>query len=163
AVLPAITTAVLGFHLYLVQRHGMSVPPSVDPETVPKMKFVPHFLLRDIVGWLAAVAALAALAALFPWELGEKADPFAPAPAGIKPEWYFIYMFQTLKYIPATILGIEGEVLGVLFFGLLGLLLVAVPFLAGEGRRRTRLDPLRIAGIAAIAYVFILSALAYLT
>jgi len=163
AVLPAITTAVLGFHLYLVQRHGMSAPPSVDPDTLPRMKFVPHFLLRDIVGWLAAIALLAFLAALFPWELGEKADPFAPAPAGIKPEWYFIYMFQTLKYIPATILGMEGEVVGVLAFGLLGLLVLAAPFLARDGWREGRTNVLRIAGIIAVAYILVFSALAYLT
>ena len=46
------------------------------------MRFVPDFLLRDMVGWLAAVGLLARSAAFFPWELGAKADPFAPAPAG---------------------------------------------------------------------------------
>ena len=64
------------------------------------MPFFPNFMLRDLVGWLAALAILAGLAAFFPAELGEKADPFAPAPAGIKPEWYFMFMFQTLKYLP---------------------------------------------------------------
>ena len=108
AILPAAATLLLGTHLYLVQKHGMSVPPAVDAERVPRMKFVPNFLLRDLVGWLAAVAVLATLAALFPWELGEKADPFAPAPAGIRPEWYFIFMFQTLKYIPSKVLFMEG-------------------------------------------------------
>jgi hypothetical protein len=49
------------------------------------MPFVPHFLLRDMVGWYLALGLLAALAALFPWELGEKANPFASAPEGIKP------------------------------------------------------------------------------
>ena len=46
------------------------------------MPFVPNFLLRDLVGWLSALAVLAALAAYFPAELGRKADPFLPAPAG---------------------------------------------------------------------------------
>src|SRR5204863_834945 len=122
---------LLGLHLYLVQKHGMSVPPSVErrggaPRTMP---FVPNFLLRDIVGWLSALAILAALAALLPAELGKKADPFAPAPVGIKPEWYFMFMFQTLKYLPSHILGIEGEIVGVLGFGLGGLALLLIPFL----------------------------------
>jgi len=163
AILPAVTTAILGLHLYLVQKHGMSVPSSINPESVPKMKFVPHFLLRDLVGWLAAVAILAALAALFPWELGEKADPFAPAPAGIKPEWYFIFMFQTLKYIPPKILGIDGEILGIAFFGLLGFLLLMTPFLSSEGQRGRKVDLLVLTGVLAIVYMLILSALAYLT
>jgi cytochrome b6 len=162
AILPFVTTMLLVMHLYLVQKHGMSTPPSVDAEKVPKMRFMPDFLLRDLVGWLAAVAVLAALAAIYPWELGEKADAFAPAPAGIKPEWYFVFMFQTLKYIPARILGIEGEMLGIMFFGLLGLLLLAVPFISKE-RREGRLDLLRMSGIVAIIYILILSALGYLT
>src|SRR6266699_7032238 len=85
AVLPAAATALIAIHVLLVQQHGMSVPPSLAGQPVKKMKFVPNFLLRDLIGWILAIGALAVLAALFPWELGEKADPFAPAPAGIKP------------------------------------------------------------------------------
>src|SRR6266699_6165233 len=113
AVLPAAATVLIGIHVLLVQMHGMSVPPSIAEQSVKKVKFVPNFLMRDLIGWILAIGALAALAALFPWELGEKADPFAPAPAGIKPEWYFLFMFQTLKLIPAKILSFDGEVIGI--------------------------------------------------
>jgi cytochrome b6 len=136
AILPAITTVLLGIHLVLVQRHGMSVPPSIEKAGKTRtMRFVPDFLLRDMVGWLVAVAILAGLAAFLPWELGVKADPFAPAPAGIRPEWVFLWMFQGLKYIPAKVLGIPGETLGVLFLGALALVLVIVPLL---DRKRSR-------------------------
>jgi quinol-cytochrome oxidoreductase complex cytochrome b subunit len=140
----------------------MSLPPSVDAERAPKMKFIPDFLLRDLVGWLAAVTVLATLAAIFPWELGEKADAFAPAPAGIKPEWYFVFMFQTLKYIPSRLLGMDGEILGILAFGLLGLLLVLTPFLSPEPRSGRR-SLLPIVGTAVLIYIIVLSALAYRT
>jgi quinol-cytochrome oxidoreductase complex cytochrome b subunit len=163
AILPATATALLGLHLYLVQKHGMSTPPSVDEASVPKMKFLPHFLLRDLVGWLAAVAVLAALAAIFPWELGEKADAFAPAPAGIRPEWYFVFMFQTLKYIPSNVLGMDGEVLGIGAFGILGLLLVITPFISDPGRKEGRLSLLPITGIVVLLYIIVLSVLAYLS
>jgi quinol-cytochrome oxidoreductase complex cytochrome b subunit len=136
AILPAITTALLGIHVLFVQRHGMSVPHELEKkEKLPGMRFFPDFLLRDMVGWLVAVAVLAALAAFLPWELGVKADPFSPAPAGIRPEWYFLWMFQGLKYLPAKIAGIPGETLGVLFLGGLGAILVFVPLL---DRRRSR-------------------------
>ena len=105
------------------------------------MPFVPNFLLRDLVGWLAALAVLAALAAFFPAELGKKADPFLPAPAGIRPEWYFMFMFQTLKYLPGHILGIEGEIVGIVGFGLGGLFLLLIPFL---DRRTARGEPSRL-------------------
>jgi quinol-cytochrome oxidoreductase complex cytochrome b subunit len=136
AILPAITTVFLGIHLVLVQRHGMSVPPAIEARGKTRsMRFVPDFLMRDMVGWLVAVAVLAGLAAFWPWELGVKADPFAPAPAGIRPEWYFLWTFQGLKYLPAKIGGIPGETLGVLFLGGLALVFLLVPLL---DRKRSR-------------------------
>ena len=162
AVLPALTTAILGFHLFLVQKQGMSVPPKVEREGgVHKMPFLPDFLLRDLVGWLIALAVLAALAAYFPAHLGEKADPFASAPAGIKPEWYFMFMFQTLKYLPAHILGIEGEIVGILGFALGGAFLLLIPFL---DRRTARGQPSPLftwIGVAIIVYIIVLTYLGY--
>lgn len=134
AILPAVTTLILGAHLLLVQRHGMSVPRSVEGKSRRTIPFFPDFLMRDAVGWLAAIGLLAALAAFFPWELGVKADPFASAPAGIRPEWYFLWMFQALKYLPSKVAGIPGETLGVLFFGALAAGLVAVPWLDRRGK-----------------------------
>jgi cytochrome b6 len=159
AILPVITFGLLGVHLWLVQKHGMSIPESVlrergGPERVRSMPFIPHFLLRDMVGWYIALGLLAALAAIFPWELGEKADPFGVAPQDIKPEWYFLFMFQTLKKLPPHILGIEGEVVGVVFFGICGLLLLLVPFIdraptAGRARRFLTI----LAGITGVFFV----------
>ncbi|HEX6127164.1 MAG TPA: cytochrome bc complex cytochrome b subunit [Pyrinomonadaceae bacterium] len=163
AVLPALTTAVLGMHLYLVQLHGMSVPPSFENVEVKKMKFLPNFLLRDVIGWILAIGVLAALAAIFPWELGQKADPFAPAPAGIKPEWYFLFMFQTLKYLPAKVLFIDGELLGILVFTIGGLLLFLVPFLnktPGHGRRKT---VFQVFGVVVVVFMVVMTIVGYLT
>jgi cytochrome b6 len=142
-VFPLLAFALLGMHLFLVQKHGMSVPGSPSPiadSSARSMPFVPHFLLRDMVGWYLALALLAALSALFPWELGEKADPFASAPEGIRPEWYFLFMFQTLKLLPARIGPFEGEVCGVLFFGFCGLVVLLIPFLDRGPRSRQALN-----------------------
>jgi cytochrome b6 len=163
AVLPALVTVLLGIHLYLVQKHGMSVPPSVERGGGPSrtMPFVPDFLLRDIVGWLSALAVLAALAAFLPAELGKKADPFAPAPVGIKPEWYFMFTFQTLKYLPAKILGVDGEVVGIVGFTLAGVFLLVLPLL---DRRAARGQPSRVftwIGIGIILYIVVLTYLGY--
>lgn len=151
-ILPLAAFALLGIHLYLVQKHGMSVPrheaeKSGGADKVPTMPFVPHFLLRDMVGWYLALALLAALAALFPWELGAKADPFGSAPEGIKPEWYFLFMFQALKKLPPHILGIEGDAVGVLFFGFCGLVVLVVPFLDRGGRSRLALNVLAASAV----------------
>ena len=145
AILPAIATALVGLHLLLVQRHGMSVPPSVerraaaDPAAVRAMPFLPHFILRDLFAWTVVLALLAAVSTFYPWELGLKADPFAPAPAGIRPEWYFLWAFETLKSVPPTVAGIQGEFLAVaaMTAGAAGVLLL--PFLAGRTPRTHRL------------------------
>lgn len=122
AILPLITTLLLTIHLIFVQVQGMSHEKS--PKTMP---FFPNFFLRDLMLWLAVLNILALLAVFFPWELGLKADPLASAPAGIKPEWYFLFTYQTLKLIPGKIAGISGELIGILLFNFAGILWLLVP------------------------------------
>lgn len=165
ALLPGITTLVLLVHLALVQLFGISVPPSVEQAWEREAKagggskapihdrpFLPNFLLRELMAWYVALGTLGALAALSPWQLGVKADPFASAPAGIKPEWYFLFMFQTLKLIPAKLWKLDGEVAGVLVFGAAGLMWVLLPFIDGKRFGRGRRLVLG-AGVFALAYI----------
>jgi len=164
AVFPGIFTILLAIHLLLVQRQGMSEP--MDREGMPAdekktMPFFPNFLLRDLLFWLIVLNVLAVLAVMFPWELGEKADPFAPAFAGIKPEWYFMFMFQTLKYIPGHIWFVEGEVLGVLAFGLAGVLWTLVPFWDRKSSRGQKNRLITYVGLVAVIYIIILTILGY--
>jgi cytochrome b6 len=177
AILPALTTVLLGAHLYLVQRHGMSVPRDV-PEQRPPIPFYPTFLLRDLIGWFVALGVLvtiivlaptAPMGALFPFdalfdpkhllELGHKADPFASAPPGIKPEWSFLFMYQTLKMLPATLAGLDGETVGVLCFGAGAAVLLLVPFL---DRGASGLAPnafSRLGGVAIVSLGLAMAAL----
>src|SRR3989337_2772311 len=92
AVLPMVMTGLLMIHLLLVQRQGMSVPLGVERAVrngppLQQMPFFPNYVLRDVLAWYVGLALLAALALFYPWELGTKADAFAPVPAGIRPEW----------------------------------------------------------------------------
>jgi cytochrome b6 len=155
AVLPMITTALLGLHLALIQRQGMHVPEHLAEEAKSRKPtpFAPNFMLRESVVWLAGLAALAALGAFFPWELGTKADLFAAAPAGIHPEWYFLFMFETLKLIPAHVLGIEGELIGLGVFGLGGLVWFLVPVLDRGSRTGHRSRAFLVLGWLLLAYI----------
>jgi cytochrome b6 len=166
AVLPALTTSMLALHLLLVQHLGMSVPPGVEQDIAEgrakarSMQFFPNFLLRDIIGWYVALGVLGALAAIFPWGLGIKADPFAAAPAGIRPEWYFLFMFQSLKMLPAKIWFVDGELVGVAASGLAAAAWVVVPFLdyrAGFSRVTRFFTGL---GVFAIGFMLIMTWLA---
>lgn len=164
AILPALAGITLAVHLLLVQLHGMSSPPSLEQEAGRRrpMRFIPDFVMRDLFGWTLALGVLAALAALFPWELGEKADAFAPAYKDIRPEWYFMFMFQTLKLVPGgEVLGVEYEAIPIMLFGAAGLLLVLVPFL-DRGVVRTGRSPLfTAAGVIALVFIVGMTCWAY--
>jgi quinol-cytochrome oxidoreductase complex cytochrome b subunit len=166
AVLPGITTLLILIHLLLIQRLGMSVPRNVEaqwkaePAQRREMHFFPNFLLRELMAWYIALGVLGALAALSPWGLGTKADPFAPAPAGIRPEWYFLFMFQTLKMIPAKIWRLDGELIGILVFSAAGVIWLLLPFFerGGKGRRQRWILG---AGIFALAYMVSMTVYGY--
>jgi len=174
AILPAVASMILLLHVYLVQKHGMSVPIDVEKKQggspLPVMPFLPDFLLRDLVGWLAALAILAGLAALLPegdgffvkLHLGTKADPFGATPPGLKPEWYFLGMFYALKLLPGHVFGIgwlEGELVGVIGFSVLGALFVAVPFLDRKASRGEGSRIFPIIGIIALVGLVVLTIL----
>ena len=167
AVLPGLATLCLVVHLVLIQKFGMSSPPRVEKEyqrrrtPIPQMPFFPNFFLRELMAWYGALGVLAALAALFPWELGEKADPFASAPAGIRPEWYFLAPFYTLKLIPSHVWFFEGELLGLFGFGVLAIWWVTLPF---WGTNREGVDRKRwvtALGLALLVYLISFSLLGY--
>jgi quinol-cytochrome oxidoreductase complex cytochrome b subunit len=70
-------------------------------------------------------------------------------------------MFQTLKYLPPSILGIDGEVVGILAFGVGGVFLLLLPVL---DRRAAAGQPSRLftlIGVAIIVYMIVLTYLGY--
>ncbi len=126
SLLPIITLLLGGFHILLVQYHGMSIPVSQEGQPRKSIPFFPNMLYKDLIVWLLVLGVVVSLAAILPPEIGRKADPLAPAPENIKPEWYFLFLFQTLKLFPGEILGLNGETIailliscGILFFFLL--------------------------------------------
>jgi cytochrome b6 len=118
-------------------------------------------MYRDLIAWCFGLMALITLAVLLPWGLGDKADPLASAPLGIKPEWYFLPLFQSLKLAPATIFSLAGELVVNLLVGVLCVVWVMIPFLdrrASQGRKSTLFT---LFGIALIVYIILTITLAY--
>ena len=151
AILPLVFVVFLAIHLLFIQLQGMHEP-NIPEEEKKYIPFFPHFMLRDILLWLIVLNIVAIFAVFFPWELGHKADLFAPAPANIRPEWYFMFMFETLKLIPAHILFIEGEVLGILFFAAVFVIWLLVPFF-DKGDDDKRFTRMKWIGIGAVVYI----------
>jgi cytochrome b6 len=166
AVLPALTSSLIAAHLIAIQRQGMSQPAEwlrQPPHQRRSMPFFPHFFLRDLLLWLVMLNAVAALSVFWPAELGLKADPFAPAPAGIKPEWYFLATYQMLKWLPANIGPINGELVGMVAMGLAGLVALLLPFLDRTpegGPRKLWLD---VIGIAMLLYLIVMTGIGHVS
>jgi cytochrome b6 len=121
AILPLGFGLLLFIHLVLIQVQGMSLPLGVAQRQVKDHRpFFTEFLLEDACLWLLLLGVMVTLSLYLPAEMGIKADPLRPAPEGIKPEWYFLFMFQTLKRMP--------EALGVALLGLGAAFLLFVPF-----------------------------------
>ncbi|MBK8804767.1 MAG: cytochrome bc complex cytochrome b subunit [Fibrobacteres bacterium] len=136
-VLPAMFVPLLGIHLALVQKHGMSIPESeqAKPEKARKsIPFFPNFAMKDMAVWLIALNVLGFLAAVYPWQLGPAADSLMPAPMDIHPEWYFMSSFQILKWFGNWFPGALGEFLGIAVFNVGVLLWAIVPFFDPEKR-----------------------------
>jgi cytochrome b6 len=138
SVLPLAVLAILGIHLFLVQRHGMSVPLEAERDKlkVPALPFWPNFILRETGVWLVLLGILLTIAVFLAPGLGPKADLMAPAPKGIKPEWYFLFMFQTLKLFPSRILGLNGEMVAVLVMMIGMAAVLFVPFIDNRPSER---------------------------
>jgi len=149
--LPMLFLGLVGFHLFCVRRIGISSPPFGDdyrpleparsfhhdehPGGVP---FHPNYTIKDLSMVFFVLAALVAITFYAPWlfippDALEPADPFT-TPAHIKPEWYFLWAYQTLKIFPSKLLGLasQGAAMG---------FLAVLPFLDRSPERRPAKRP----------------------
>jgi quinol-cytochrome oxidoreductase complex cytochrome b subunit len=72
-------------------------------------------------------------------------------------------MFQTLKFLPAKILFIDGELLGIMAFGLAGLLWMLVPFWDRSSARGEKNRKVTYAGIFAVMFIIIMTIVGWLS
>jgi ubiquinol-cytochrome c reductase cytochrome b subunit len=120
-LLPPLTTFLIALHVYLVRKHGVTPAPG---DCAPKKKFFPGQVFKDTVAIFAAFSVLFVLAVFAQAPLERLADPtdttYVP-----RPEWYFLFLFQTLRLFEGPL-----EVLGSVVLPLLAILiLVTIPFL----------------------------------
>ena len=161
AILPLITVFLMLFHILIVQIHGMSVPLSVQEKTVKQEPFFPNMVYKDLAVWLVVLGTVVSLAVLFPPEIGLKADPLAAPPEDIKPEWYFLFLFQTLKLFPGDILGLNGETIAILLVAAGIFILFILPLLDKKSSRGEKSPLFSVIGIVYVAYFLVMTVVGY--
>ena len=128
-LLPAALIAFTVSHVYLMRRHGISGP--IAPKKGEWTPFYPTHALKDTIVVAFVFAALIALAATVRAPLDAVADP-SDATYVPRPEWYFLSLFQLLKYFPGKLEPVATMVIP----GAVVLLLLLLPFLDTSGERR---------------------------
>ena len=137
AVIPAMIAAMIGAHLFLLKRTGVSTPPFGQPETpIPPpadsysyedhpggIPFFPNYALEDLRSIALYLACFLAVLFFDPYLFFPR-DAFIPAnpfvtPAHIKPEWYFLANYQTLKIFPNELIGLSLQGVAMTFLALL--------------------------------------------
>ena len=141
-LLPLLMIALVALHVYLVRRHG--VTPSAS-DSLRKQRFYPSQAYRDTVAVFIAFLGLFFMAALVNAPLEGIANPndatYVP-----RPEWYFLFLFQALKYFhgvlePVGSIGLPTAAVAAL---------IAIPFI--DRSRARALNQRRIAmGFAVVA------------
>lgn len=121
-ILPATLIVMLVGHIYLFRRHGLTPK---QPIKKPDAAFFPDQVLKDAVACLAVLATVLFLLMRHRGaDLGAPADPSEPFSAA-RPDWYFLSLFQFLKYFPG-----ETEIIGAIIIpGLIMGVIFAMPFL----------------------------------
>ncbi len=120
-ILPLSMIALIGIHVYLVRKHGVA---PVAGDVGPKKRFFPEQVFKDTLAIFAVFTVLFVLALVARAPLGRLADPtdtsYIP-----RPEWYFLFLFQTLKLFEGPL-----EVVGAVILPNLAILaLFLVPFI----------------------------------
>jgi quinol-cytochrome oxidoreductase complex cytochrome b subunit len=160
-VLPLTLGALIAIHLLFVHQQGLANPKKATPRPsrgahIPldegrQKPFVPDYMLDEVIAWYVILAVLVVLASLFPAGLEDKADALV-TPQHIKPEWYFLGVYELLKLVP-RIVGIMAPIV-------LVLVITFLPFLdrGPEIRARRRLFAIGSAtvlliGLGVLTYV----------
>ena len=150
--MPLVLLGLIAIHLFCVKRRGISPPPFGEDykpdEALPAFEyekhaagipFFPNYAVKDCAVICFFIAFLLAIiffapGLFFPESAFEPADPFV-TPQGIKPEWYFLWAYQTLKIFPSEIIGLGVQGAFMTFLGLL-------PFIDRGPERRPSKRPL---------------------
>nr|YP_009466925.1 cytochrome b [Lonchorhina aurita]AOS49707.1 cytochrome b [Lonchorhina aurita] len=137
-LLPFLVSALVMVHLLFLHETGSNNPTGMpsDSDMIP---FHPYYTIKDLLGFLIMITALAALVLFSPDLLGDP-DNYMPAnplntPPHIKPEWYFLFAYAILRSIPNKLGGVLALVMSIL-------ILAVIPALHMSKQRSMMFRPL---------------------
>lgn len=159
-VLPSLLVGLVVVHLALFRRHGVTphfnrTAKELAQTTAP---FWPRQAVYDLtVGSLSLAALAFSVLRSHGAELFAPADPSMPFDA--RPEWYFLPLYQLLKYFPGHLEVVAAIGAPLLFIGTLALL----PWLdRGSSRMpQKRIVPLALFALCLVSAVFLGAQAAY--
>lgn len=148
-LLPMALVGLLGLHLLQVQLHGMSQ--GVDQPAKKTERFFPIFFFKDVSLWAAVFLLLFVISlcvpfdSFLPYPLLAPFNALGPTPPGIKPEWYFFFVYYPLELLPFWVI-----LLGSIF-------VMAVLFLAPWIFKSTNRRTLQFITLAITAYLIVMT------
>ena len=168
-VLPLTLGGLIAIHILMIHQQGIADPVerpldetesgssewsnaqsiSHEEETTGKsqwLPFFPNYVLDEVIAWYVVLGMLIVLASLLPAGLEDAADPFK-TPEHVKPEWYFLAVYQALKLVPRTI-GVLLPILGIGF-------LIIWPFLDRNPHKAWRYRPFAIGAAVVVTILMI--------
>jgi len=152
-VLPLLAVVFVTAHATMTALLGSAKP--IGAKIKGESSFFGRYIYGEAILWLIGLALLLVVAVFYPWELGQAYDLTKPVepPAGVHPEWYFMFLFQSLKYIP--------EWAAVLFYIVVLVFWALVPWLDRRASREQKSPVFTVIGIIMIAVMVGLTTLAY--
>jgi cytochrome b6 len=156
-LLPLLTIFFLGIHLVLNRINEYSIPIGIKNNNEP-VKYYRDFYYRASIGWLVLLALGLTLAVILPKDTGKAFDIYnlTEPPSGIHPEWYFMFLFQTLKSE-----SVVSPVINVLLISLFCIFWFFVPLLDKRASRELKSPAFTIIGVLILTYIIIMTYLAY--
>ena len=154
-LLPASLVVFVLAHLFLMRRHGISG--ALKPVPGDPKPFYPYHALKDTIAAAIVFALLITFAVSVPTPLDQIADP-SDANYVPRPEWYFLSLFQLLKYFPGPLEPLATMVIP----GLVVAVLLLLPFIDRRPDRHFLKRPLVTGGFALIGgAIIVLTYLGY--
>ncbi|MDV3278351.1 MAG: cytochrome bc complex cytochrome b subunit [Nitrososphaerales archaeon] len=159
-VLPAMLLSLLALKLFLFEAHGAAEPATGAKESREIPWFPTVYLYFAMIGSVL-IAVIVMASVLFPVNLAAQFTPLAASNYVPQPEWYFLWMYQVLKFTSFEGSGIYYA-LGAVTILLVGL--IVLPFIDRGLARNPRSRPLyTTVGTVVVAELVVLTAWGYLT